>query len=195
MKTRFIGRQNRMKTSSATSPKAQSSAQFIPQTKKHQASIIPPVLKAFGQKFLFSSILKLIYDLLAFVSPQLLKLLIDFVSDEKAPTDISSSTTFIDAINDGYAREPLWHGIFFAILLFATACIQTLFLAQHHHLLVIVALRIRTALIGSIYKKALCLSNSARKESTVGEIVNLMAVGEFCWIFLNTFPTFSRNYS
>lgn len=37
-------------------------------------------------------------------------------------------------------------------------------------------LRIRTAIIGAIYKKALTLSNLARKESTVGEIINLMAV-------------------
>lgn len=40
----------------------------------------------------------------------------------------------------------------------------------------IVGLRIRTALISAIYRKALIMSNSAKKESTVGEVVNLMAV-------------------
>lgn len=40
----------------------------------------------------------------------------------------------------------------------------------------IVGMRIRTALVSTIYKKALKISNSARKESTVGEIVNLMSV-------------------
>lgn len=40
----------------------------------------------------------------------------------------------------------------------------------------LVGLRIRTALIAAIYRKALRMSNSARKESTVGEIVNLMSV-------------------
>ena len=40
----------------------------------------------------------------------------------------------------------------------------------------IVSMNIRTALISTIYKKALVMSNSARKESTVGEIVNLMSV-------------------
>lgn len=116
-------------------------------------------------------------DVLAFVSPQLLKLLIDFVSDNKVVGG-SSNTTNIDAINED--KDPLWRGILFAVLLFATACVQTLFLAQYFQRMFTVGLRIRTALIGAIYKKALCLSNSARKESTVGEIVNLMAVGEFC---------------
>lgn len=40
----------------------------------------------------------------------------------------------------------------------------------------LVGLRMRTALIAAIYRKALRMSNSARKESTVGEIVNLMSV-------------------
>lgn len=195
----FIGRQNGF-TGNATFSKAQTSAQVevTRQTKKHQASVIPPLLKAFGPTFLFSSLLKLAYDLLAFVSPVLLKLLIDFVSHEKAVNG-SSNTAYIDAINDGYAKEPLWHGIFFAVLLFATAGVQSLILAQQLQLLIVVALRIRTALIGSIYKKALCLSNSARKESPVGEIVNLMAVGEFWiispWLVSPVFSIYSKNVS
>lgn len=197
----FLGRQNGS-TGNATFSKAQASAQveFTAQAKKHQASIIPPLLKAFGPTFLFSSFMKLVYDLLAFVSPQLLKLLIDFVSNDKA-LDSSSNTTYIDAVNNGDEKEPLWHGIFFAILLFATACIQSLILAQHLQLLVVVALRVRTSLIGTIYKKALGLSNSARKETTVGEIVNLMAVGEFLFLeysfdlCLPDFSIYSQNNS
>nr|XP_027217424.1 multidrug resistance-associated protein 1-like [Penaeus vannamei] len=37
-------------------------------------------------------------------------------------------------------------------------------------------LRIRTGVISAVYRKALRISSSARKESTVGEIVNLMSV-------------------
>lgn len=37
-------------------------------------------------------------------------------------------------------------------------------------------MRIRSALISLIYKKSLVISNNARKESTVGEIVNLMSI-------------------
>lgn len=70
----------------------------------------------------------------------------------------------------------MWKGFLYAALLFATAVIQTLILSQYFHRMFLVGLRIRTALISTIYRKALRLSNNARKESTVGEIVNLMSV-------------------
>lgn len=70
----------------------------------------------------------------------------------------------------------MWRGIFFAVLLFLVASTQTLFLGQYFQRMFLVGLRVRTAIIGAVYKKALILSNAARKESTVGEIVNLMAV-------------------
>lgn len=72
--------------------------------------------------------------------------------------------------------EPLWKGYLYAVLLLLTAVIQTLVLSQYFHRMFLVGLRMRTALIAAIYRKALRMSNSARKESTVGEIVNLMSV-------------------
>ena len=57
-----------------------------------------------------------------------------------------------------------------------TATLQTLVLSQYFHRMFLVGLRIRTALIAAIYRKALRMSNAARKSSTVGEIVNLMSV-------------------
>lgn len=38
-----------------------------------------------------------------------------------------------------------------------------------------VGVKIKNSLCSVVYKKALCLSNAARKESTVGEIINLMS--------------------
>ena len=40
----------------------------------------------------------------------------------------------------------------------------------------VIAMKVRTALNAAIYRKAVKLSSTARKESTVGEIVNLMSV-------------------
>lgn len=57
-----------------------------------------------------------------------------------------------------------------------TAMIQTLILSQYFNRMFLVGMRIRTALISTIYRKAMCMSNASRKESTVGEIVNLMSV-------------------
>lgn len=124
------------------------------QRKKSQASILPALCKAFGSTFLFGSLLKLVQDLLTFVQPQLLKALISFVE----------------------TKDDLWKGYLYAVLMFATASVQTLILAQYFNRMLFVGLRIRTALISAIYRKALRMSNTARKESTVGEIVNLMSV-------------------
>nr|CAD7427423.1 unnamed protein product [Timema monikensis] len=124
------------------------------QKTKQQASVLPAICKAFGPTFLFGSALKLFNDILTFVSPQILRLLISFVEGD----------------------EPVWKGYLYAVLMLLTAALQTLFLAQYFNRMFIVGLRIRTALISAIYRKALKMSNSARKESTVGEIVNLMSV-------------------
>lgn len=70
----------------------------------------------------------------------------------------------------------MWKGYLYAFLLLLTAVLQTLVLSQYFHRMFLVGLRMRTALIAAIYRKALRMSNSARKESTVGEIVNLMSV-------------------
>lgn len=103
--------------------------------------------------------MRLVVDCLKFLSPQLLSAIIDFV----------------DSSNHSEQRY-LWHGIFYAIMLFIVATAQTMCFSQYYQRIFMIGLRIRTSLIGAIYQKALRLSNSARKESTVGEIVNLMSV-------------------
>ncbi|XP_044271381.1 multidrug resistance-associated protein 1 isoform X1 [Tribolium madens] len=121
---------------------------------KKQASILPALIKAFGPTFVFGALLKLIQDLLTFVSPHILDLLIQFVKN----------------------NEEQWKGFLYAGALFVTATIQTIVLSQYFNRMFVVGMRIRTALVSAIYKKALRVSNKARKESTVGEIVNLMSV-------------------
>ncbi|XP_025074064.1 multidrug resistance-associated protein 1 isoform X5 [Pogonomyrmex barbatus] len=134
--------------------KASGQVNFNSNRKKKIASILPPICKAFGATFLFGAFLKLIQDVMTFISPQILKLLIGFIEGE----------------------ESMWKGYFYAALLLLTAMLQTLVLSQYFHRMFLVGLRIRTALIAAIYRKALRMSNSARKESTLGEIVNLMSV-------------------
>nr|CAD7454509.1 unnamed protein product [Timema tahoe] len=72
--------------------------------------------------------------------------------------------------------EPLWKGYLYAVLMLATASVQTLIQAQYFNRVFGTGLRVRTALMTAIYRKALFLSNSARQQSTVGEIVNLLTV-------------------
>ncbi|XP_028034266.1 multidrug resistance-associated protein 1 isoform X2 [Bombyx mandarina] len=138
----------------ATYRKTSASVNFKPENEKKPASILPALCLAFGGQFLFGSILKLINDILMFISPQLLKLLISFVKND----------------------EPDWKGYAYAVALLLCAITQTMLLAHYFTRMYLVGMRIRTALTSAIYRKSLRLSNSARKESTVGEIVNLMSV-------------------
>ncbi|XP_043526934.1 multidrug resistance-associated protein 1 isoform X5 [Frieseomelitta varia] len=145
---------NNVQNTKASFRKSSGRVDFNNEYKKKTSSVLPPLCKAFGATFLFGAALKFVQDIITFASPQILKLLIDFI--------------------DGH--ESLWKGYFYAVLLLLTAVFQTLVLSQYFHRMFLVGLRIRTALIAAIYRKALRISNSARKESTVGEIVNLMSV-------------------
>ncbi|PKU36984.1 canalicular multispecific organic anion transporter 1 [Limosa lapponica baueri] len=116
--------------------------------------LVKTLCKTFWQNLLLSVAFKLVHDGLVFVSPQLLKLLIAFVSDEES---------FV------------WQGYLYAILLFLTALIQSLCLQQYFSLCFQMGTNVRATLIAAIYKKALTMSSATRKESTVGETVNLMS--------------------
>uniref|UniRef100_A0A8C9ED95 ATP binding cassette subfamily C member 3 n=1 Tax=Phocoena sinus TaxID=42100 RepID=A0A8C9ED95_PHOSS len=119
----------------------------------------PPFLRAlmatFGSSFLLSMFFKLTQDLLSFINPQLLSVLIRFISNPTAPT---------------------WWGFLVAGLMFVCSVMQTLILHQYYHCIFVMGLRFRTGIIGVIYRKALVITNSVKRESTVGEIVNLMSV-------------------
>ncbi|XP_065206730.1 multidrug resistance-associated protein 1-like isoform X3 [Planococcus citri] len=118
------------------------------------ASIVPALCRTFGGTFALGTILKVFQDVLTFVSPQILSLLIDFTG----------------------GKEYMWRGYMYAIALFLVAFVQTLLLSQYFHRMYIVGLRVRTCLVSIIYKKALTISNGARRDFTMGEIVNLMSV-------------------
>ncbi|XP_053069306.1 multidrug resistance-associated protein 1 isoform X4 [Acinonyx jubatus] len=123
--------------------------------KGREPSLFKVLYKTFGPYFLMSFLFKALHDLMMFAGPEILKLLINFVNDTTAPD---------------------WQGYFYTALLFISACLQTLVLHQYFHICFVSGMRIKTAVIGAVYRKALVITNSARRSSTVGEIVNLMSV-------------------
>ncbi|XP_036051186.1 canalicular multispecific organic anion transporter 2 [Onychomys torridus] len=125
-----------------------------PQTQT-KASFLWALVRTFTSSLLMGVCFKLIQDLLSFINPQLLSILIRFISDPTAPT---------------------WWGFLLAGLMFVSSMMQTLILHQYYHCIFVMALRIRTAIIGVIYRKALVITNSVKRKSTVGEMVNLMSV-------------------
>ncbi|XP_063327094.1 multidrug resistance-associated protein 1 [Pelmatolapia mariae] len=126
-----------------------------PRKKNKEPSLLWALCLTFGPYFFISCIYKLIQDILMFVGPEILRLLIQFVNDSSAPS---------------------WQGYFYAALLFVCTSVQSLILQKYFHVCFVSGMRLRTAVIGAVYRKALVISSAARRTSTVGEIVNLMSV-------------------
>ncbi|XP_040919381.1 multidrug resistance-associated protein 1 [Toxotes jaculatrix] len=126
-----------------------------PPQKTKEPSLFWALCLTFGPYFLISCLYKLIQDILMFVGPEILRLLIDFVNNSSAPS---------------------WQGYFYTALLFICTCVQSLILQRYFHVCFVSGMRLRTAIIGAVYRKALVISSAARRTSTVGEIVNLMSV-------------------
>ena len=78
-------------------------------------------------------------------------------------------------------------GYFLSFLLLFCSILQTIKLQHYFHRMFIVGARIRTAMMGLIYKKSLKLSTKARKETTVGEMVNLMQVNTQSFVELTVY--------
>ncbi|XP_057704162.1 canalicular multispecific organic anion transporter 1 [Corythoichthys intestinalis] len=116
--------------------------------------LVPTIYRTFKRVLLESAFFKLLQDLLSFVSPQLLKWMISFTQDKNS-----------------YA----WEGYLYAVLLLVVALLQSLFLQQYFQRCFVLGMKVRTAIMAAVYKKALVVSNDTRKESTVGETVNLMS--------------------
>ncbi|XP_066507559.1 canalicular multispecific organic anion transporter 1 [Hoplias malabaricus] len=116
--------------------------------------LVPTILKTFKWVLIESAVFKLLQDLLSFASPQLLKLMISFTQDKSIY---------------------LWQGYVYAVLLLIVAILQSVFLQQYFQRCFVLGMKVRTAITAAVYKKALVVSNDARKESTVGETVNLMS--------------------
>lgn len=112
------------------------------------------MVRSFGGTFLFSAMFKFSADMLQFASPLLLGALINYVETDEA----------------------LWKGIILALALFGVTFLIAVLNGQYGLTSYQVGFRIRTALISSIYRKALRISSKAKRNTTAGEIVNLMSV-------------------
>lgn len=126
-----------------------------PPAKTTNGSILPAMVKAYGGPFWFAGLLQIIITALIFASPFLLNDLISYVT---------------------FPNAPLWQGLLMTFALFIVTFLTAVFNGQYFLKTMTVGFRIRTGLISAIYRKALRISSAAKKDTTVGEIVNLMAV-------------------
>ncbi|XP_046853046.1 multidrug resistance-associated protein 1-like isoform X2 [Xenia sp. Carnegie-2017] len=126
------------------------------ESKEKHPSLMKTLLKMFFPFLIPAILFKFCYDSLVFVQPQLLGMIVEFVDDE----------------ND----RPLYEGLIYAASMFVVATFQTLVLQQYFKIVLVTGLRLRTSVLGIVYRKALVLSNYSRNQSTIGEMVNLMSV-------------------
>ncbi|XP_063876014.1 ATP-binding cassette sub-family C member 3-like isoform X2 [Scylla paramamosain] len=125
----------------------------------HHLSVLRVALRAYLWPYLFSFFLLLAADMMLFLTPWLLGSLISF-------------TTAVTS-------EPTWHGYLYAVGLLLANTLISLLREGFFQRAFKVCARLRASLMMAVYRKALTISPSARKESTAGEIVNHMSVDAF----------------
>ncbi|PGH18265.1 hypothetical protein AJ79_00604 [Helicocarpus griseus UAMH5409] len=128
---------------------------------KKKPSLWMALFRAFSAPYFRGAIIKCGSDILAFVQPQLLRLLI----------------TFIDSYRTD-SPQPVARGVAIALAMFATSVSQTVCLHQYFQRAFETGMRVKSSLTAMIYTKSLRLSNEGRASKTTGDIVNHMAVDQ-----------------
>ncbi|XP_053207952.1 ATP-binding cassette sub-family C member 3-like isoform X2 [Panonychus citri] len=116
--------------------------------------ILTTLIGGFWFHLVACSVLKLISSFLTFANPSLLDQLLTFVK----------------------SSDPAWQGYLIAVAMFAFSLLQSLIDGQYEFWISNLGLRMKSAMVSTIYQKSLKLSSQGRKAFTTGEIVNLMGV-------------------
>ncbi|KAF2858159.1 hypothetical protein K470DRAFT_260080 [Piedraia hortae CBS 480.64] len=118
------------------------------------------MFRAFGGPYFLGAVIKVGSDVLSFVQPQLLRLLI----------------AFVDSYRAGNKPEPPIKGAAIALAMFAVSVGQTVCLHQYFQHAFETGMRVKSAITAAIYRKSLRLSNEGRASKSTGDVVNYMAV-------------------
>lgn len=132
----------------------------------------------FGRKVAVAALFKFAFDILAFTQPQLLRILIRFVTDynEERKGALKPLAQGLEALDKFTRQLPIVRGFMLSIAMFMVSFTQTSILHQYFLYSFNSGMNIKSALTSTIYKKALVLSNEAADMSSTGDIVNLMSV-------------------
>jgi ABC-type multidrug transport system fused ATPase/permease subunit len=149
---------NEQDTTRVTREKFQDAWEYELENRKHP-SIWIALLRGFSGTYFQAALFKTSNDILAFVQPQLLRLLISFVDSYR-----------------GDEPQPVIQGTVIALAMFTVSVTQTLCLNQSIQRVFQTGIRIKSAVISAIYAKSLRLSNEGRAAKSTGDIVNLMGV-------------------
>ncbi|KAI9913446.1 hypothetical protein PsorP6_005192 [Peronosclerospora sorghi] len=125
------------------------------QKRSTKPSLAWALATAFGAKFVAAGALKLIHDALQFVGPMIIKDIIAYLSDPRAP---------------------LKEGLTYAAVVFVAGVVQSFALRQYFFYCYETGLQLRSAIVTAVFEKSMALSSAARQKRTAGEITNLMSI-------------------
>lgn len=123
------------------------------ENEKRQPSLTKALFVAFGKDFMKAGGLKFVNDCLQFVGPQVLNGMVQYVRNPDAP---------------------IWVGLGLTLTVTLAQIGMSLCLRHYFFDLYRVGLRVRTAIVMSVYEKSLKLGS--RHDKSVGQITNLMSV-------------------
>uniref|UniRef100_A0A8D2DAV1 Multidrug resistance-associated protein 1-like n=1 Tax=Sciurus vulgaris TaxID=55149 RepID=A0A8D2DAV1_SCIVU len=129
-------------------------ASFHKETHTRKPSLLSALWNTFKSSLIQVVLFKMFADILSFTSPIIMKKMIIFCE---------------------HSSDSGWTGYGYAVALFAVDFSQTLILQQYQRFSLLTSAKIKTAVTGLIYKKALLLSNVSHKKFSTGEIINLMS--------------------
>lgn len=128
---------------------------------KKRPSLWMAMFRGFGGPYFRATVIKTVSDALAFLQPQLLRLLINFVASRRSGNP---------------DPQPAIRGVAIALAMFAVSLSQTVCLHQYFQRAFETGMRVKSALTAMIYAKSMRLSNEGRAAKSTGDIVNYMAV-------------------
>ena len=120
-----------------------------------QTKTITVLIKSFGGTFVLGGGLRLLNDILLYMTPLVFRKIIRSIESED---------------------EREWKGYMWVVLLLVTACIQVTVSNHYFRQTYVAAFQMRTAVICAVYRKTLTIANQARQKFTSGEITNLMSI-------------------
>ncbi|KAL7423700.1 hypothetical protein Q5752_001282 [Cryptotrichosporon argae] len=127
--------------------------------KRKKPSLKLALARAYGLPYFIAGVFKAMYDCLNFAQPQLLRLLLAYVSS--------------------YGTRNQWPapaGFGVAILMFISANVATALLHQYFDRCFSTIMRVKSGLVSLIYRKSLRLGNGEKTGRSSGDIVNLQSV-------------------
>ncbi|KAL4870359.1 hypothetical protein BDV12DRAFT_60801 [Aspergillus spectabilis] len=128
---------------------------------KEKPSLWMAMFKSYSAPYIRGAIIKCGSDMLAFVQPQLLRILIDFINSYRTEEP-----------------QPVIRGVAISLAMFVVSVAQTSCLHQYFQRAFDAGMRVKSGLTAMIYAKALRLSSEGRAAKTTGDIVNHMAVDQ-----------------